>query len=91
MLTIKPDALIDYPEHRCPECGGPLYIEVDEWDAETGEVTEGGCHVQCEADDMEECDTSDGKWYHRYWQGDWMDIEVAAHRWLQENVRVRVA
>jgi hypothetical protein len=37
----------------CPYCQGQLYLEVDEWDTETGVPTEAGTHAQCEHDEEE--------------------------------------
>jgi hypothetical protein len=32
---------------RCPHCGEQIYLDVEEWDAETGQPTEEGCSLVC--------------------------------------------
>ncbi len=32
----------------CPYCGAALYLEVEEWDAETRQPTEAGAYIHCE-------------------------------------------
>lgn len=49
----------------CPECGAPLYVEIEEWDTETGVPTPEGIHVHCSRDDYE---TSGHRYYQSYWQ-----------------------
>lgn len=42
----------DVPEHvaKCPECGGTLHAENQEWDSESGAPTLGGLIVYCNSD-----------------------------------------
>lgn len=35
----------------CPYCQSSLYLWVDEWDAETGQPTPAGAHIDCDARD----------------------------------------
>lgn len=46
----------------CPECGGRLEIEVNEWEAETGRPVFGGYYLNCE---------NESSVHHRHWQSDW--------------------
>lgn len=76
---------------ECPECGGRLLVEIDEWSARDGIPTSGGYRVMCEPDtDAEVQAWSRDEDYdgHRYWQSDWMSIEVRVGRWMVRYVRV---
>lgn len=66
----------------CPECGGGLYAEAEEWDAESGTPTKLGLRVSCIADD-ENCmkwseSTTDNRPFrevsHKCWQSDWQPV-----------------
>lgn len=46
----------------CPECGGRLDFEVNEWESETGKPVLGGFYLNCE---------NEGSVRHRHWQSDW--------------------
>ena len=70
---------------RCPECSAKLYVEIEEWDAETGKVTECGFHLCCTNEDFEDRDT-----WHRHWQSEWQPAISKVRRWLDRNVRVRL-
>mgnify|MGYP000028099309 CR=1 FL=1 len=76
----------------CPECGGRLIVEVDEWSSRDGTPTAGGYRVMCEPDtdaevtawDRDE-DHVDG---HRYFMSDWETIRRRVGKWMVRNVRV---
>lgn len=57
----------------CPECGGALYAECQDWEEETGLPIYGSINVDCiiDADAMD----------HRYWQSDWQSVVDAVGRW----------
>ena len=42
----------DVPEHvaKCPECGGTLHAENQEWDTDSGAPTLGGLVIYCNSD-----------------------------------------
>lgn len=46
----------------CPECGGRLDIEINEWQTETGLPVFGGFYLNCE---------NESSVNHRHWQSDW--------------------
>lgn len=60
----------------CPYCGGRLWFEVDEWDAETRVPTEAGVHVSCEDEDEPEPDHYQMPYVY------WMPLTARVYRWL---------
>lgn len=83
---VKADEVLPYKAERCPECGGRLYLEFDEWETETGKPTEVGVHVRCRDERPTARRGEPG--YHRFWQSDWQDVITAARRWAQKYVRI---
>lgn len=97
-LGLRPIALSEARMLRlprrfaCPECGGMLIAEVDEWSSRDGVPTAGGYRVMCEEDtdaeiaawDRDE-DHEDG---HRYYMHDWEQINRRVGKWMVRNVRV---
>lgn len=71
---VAPDRL------RCPECGGRLIVEIEEWEATTGKPEE--ALVLCENESWDGDDCHRHRWY------DWNDVHDAAYRWARSNVRV---
>jgi predicted nucleic acid-binding Zn-ribbon protein len=74
----------------CPECGGRLYLDVVEWESDSGRPTDGGVHVDCERepdpdDDSPEAEDAE----HRSWQSDWMPVMDRVTAWARRHVRVR--
>lgn len=91
--AIGPSRLLRLPARfECPECGGRVCVEIDEWSTRDGIPTAGGYRTMCEPDTEAEVaawsrdeDYLDG---HRYWQSDWMPLEQRVGRWMVRNVRV---
>lgn len=92
-LALGEDRMLRLPrKFACPECGGALIVEVDEWSSRDGTPTAGGYRVMCEPDtdaelaawDRDE-DHLDG---HRYWQSDWQHVQRRVGKWMVRNVRV---
>ena len=82
------------PKHfECPECGGRVCIEVDEWSAATGIPRVGGIRVMCIAEE-DEVDRAmqadeDPAWQHRHWQGaEWMGLIRRVERFCASAVRI---
>ncbi|WP_431274258.1 hypothetical protein ACQ858_19705 [Variovorax ureilyticus] len=82
------------PQHfECPECGGRVCFEVDEWSTATGIPTAGGIRVMCVAEE-EELDRAmqadeDPAWEHKHWQSTgWMELIRRVERFCASNVRV---
>lgn len=77
---------------ECPECGGRLLLEVDEWSTSTGIPTPGGIRVMCEAEEEELARSTrrdaDPDWQHRNWQSDWQPVHDQVERWAATRVRV---
>lgn len=78
---------------ECPECGGRVLLEVDEWSASDGTPTAGGIRVMCQAEE-EELDRAmqaddEPAWQHRHWQDQgWMELIRRVQRFCASSVRV---
>ncbi len=84
MKTITSDELVDYTIERCPHCDEQtLYIEFDEYDAETGEPTEAGVHVHCKNESDAQHNRHD---YMPYVY--WMPLEMRAYQWCIKHVLI---
>ncbi|MDN4591225.1 hypothetical protein DBA29_22340 [Xenophilus aerolatus] len=96
---LPPVLLIGWKHYRlpepfaCPECGGSVCFEVDEWSSATGMPSAGGVRVMC-VDEEEELDRSmqageDPAWTHRHWQDEgWMSLIRRVERFCASNVRI---
>ena len=82
LAQVDPAELVQVP-FKCPECGARLLVEIDEWETDTGMVTEAGFHAQCPNESFEDRET-----WHRHYQGEWQPTITAIYRWLSQNVRV---
>ncbi|MDP2398826.1 MAG: hypothetical protein Q8M53_10775 [Burkholderiales bacterium] len=67
----------------CPECGGRIVIEIDDYEIVSRRPESESLHVVCENDD-----TDEGIDAHRYWFSDWHPIRARAARWARRYVRV---
>lgn len=62
MIYLDLNKLYEFPLDVacCPICGEPVLVgDFDEWETETGVVTEGGFHINCKSEpdmDSEEYD-----------------------------------
>lgn len=92
-FAIGASRMLRLPQRfQCPECGGRLVVEIDEWSDKDRIPTAGGYRVLCEPDtdaelaawDRDE-DHEDG---HRYFQSDWEHIQRRVGKWMVRNVRV---
>lgn len=71
----------------CPECGGGLFLQVNEWETDTGAPTDGGIDLDCErAPDFDDPDYDDK--CHRNWQGEWQPVYDRVTAWARRHVRV---
>lgn len=90
--AIGPSRLLRLPKRfECPECGGALIVEIDEWSIADGIPTQGGYRVMCEPDtDAELAAWRRDEDYrgHRMWQSDWHGVDDRVGRWMIRNVRV---
>lgn len=76
----------------CPKCGANLVIEdIDEWETETGRVTEAGFHINCST----EPDVDSDEW-HSWWNWhwsmpyvDWLPITAVVYKWFDAHYRVK--
>ena len=77
----------------CPECGGKLSVDCNEWDSQTGIPTESGFDVSCDTEE-EDLDT----WLynddddrdmrevsHRHWQSDWQPVIDTVWKWIESQ------
>ncbi|MGJ7611807.1 MULTISPECIES: hypothetical protein [unclassified Variovorax] len=50
-LVLRTDLAVALPSfYRCPECGGGIEAQVNDWTPFDGRPTEGGVHVYCRTD-----------------------------------------
>lgn len=81
---MKTDFDIPRNVATCPHCTtGNLYLEVDEWETETGVPTEAGVHVSCDGETEQEDDP--------HWAQPYITLLPLEHKvwlWAKDNVRV---
>ena len=82
IAPVDPAEFLHVP-FKCPECEARLLVEIDEWETDTGLITEAGFHLQCPNESHEDRDT-----WHRHYQGEWQPTITKVYRWLSANVRV---
>lgn len=91
ILTGNERLPIYYPgKLRCPECGGPLTVNVTEWETVTGRPTECGVEVSCVWWEMSELEEEAGgpeAIHHRWWQSDWQPVVDQVGSWGQKHLR----
>lgn len=78
----------------CPICGEPVLVgDFDEWETETGVVTEGGFHINCKSEpDMDSEEYDD--WFNSHWSMpyvDWLPLEVRLYRWFTPRYRLNLS
>lgn len=61
----------------CPVCDGYVYVEVYEWEVETGAITRGGFHLYCGNEPTDDVH-------------DLFSVETYAYEWMCAHMRVRV-
>lgn len=77
----------------CPECGGKLTVDCNEWNAGTGFPIESGFSLSCEAeeellDDWVGDDTDlrhINEVGHRHWQSDWQPVRDRVWEWIESK------
>lgn len=82
IAPIDPAEFLQVP-FKCPECEARLLVEIEEWETDTGLITECGFHLQCPNESFEDRDT-----WHCHYQSEWQPIITKVYRWLSANVRV---
>ena len=74
--------------HRltCPDCGGPLFASIDEWETADGQPTQDGITVLCvkEWDAIWNDEDDDD---HRHYFSDWHSLTRTVTRFLRRRVR----
>lgn len=79
----------------CPECGGPVNVEISEWTARDGIPTIGGVSVWCDEELAEIYNAGDNdrdpNQLHRHWMTDWMPLVVAVERFSMRHIRIPVS
>lgn len=81
--------IFEFPKEVCvcPICGGVVVAEFDEYETETGIVTETGLHLDCKDGPDEESDEYDD-WFSTHWSMpyvDWLPLTERMHKWLARN------
>lgn len=76
---ISQDDLPIKTRAKCPICGAAVIVEeIDEWETETGRVTDCGFHINCETGPDIDSDEWDD-WHRWHWSMpyvDWLPLEV---------------
>jgi len=94
-VTIDINEQIDIPERVavCPECGSKLYVEINEWESETGIPTYAGIYIYCQKEESQFIDDliMFGKNYssHCHWQSYWQNTIDKVRKWGQDKIRIR--
>lgn len=87
----KEFAMPDAPTSLCcPECASPLYVEIHEWDTETGFPTSAGVLVGCLSEHSmtpEERESDRRLWGigHRHLQSDWDVVTANATNYVMRE------
>jgi hypothetical protein len=88
VLYLRRRRAVDLPERfQCPDCGGRVFAEIDEWEVDGGRPTREGVNVFCSEEWealMEERDVP----YHRNWFSDWFPLQQRAIGFVRRRVRV---
>lgn len=77
----------------CPICGEPIQItEIEEWETETGKVTDCGLRVDCTTAPEYQTNGGDMDAYLRdHWSMpyvDWLPVEEKVLTWLNRHYRI---
>ena len=75
----------------CPKCGTQLVIEdIDQWEVETGRVTECGFHITCA--NQPDIDSDEWReWFNWHWSMpyvDWLPVTAVVYKWFDERYRI---
>ncbi len=75
----------------CPKCGAQLVIgDIDDWEIETGRVTEGGLNITCEKEP--DIDSKEWRewfnWHYSMPNVDWLPVDAAVYKWFDESYRI---
>lgn len=70
-------------QFKCPYCGSKdLWLEVTEWEADTGAPTEAGCMVSCGNEE----NTEISHYFMPYVY--WLPLTVKVYAWAKDNIAV---
>lgn len=90
MVKIDPNKFYRFPLDiaKCPICGAAVIVgDFDEYETETGLVTESGFHIDCETEpEFDDPDYDD--WFNSHWSMpyvDWLPLEVSLHQWFNRR------
>jgi hypothetical protein len=77
----------------CPICGAQVvFVEINEYETETGKVTDTGFHVSCTTEPkFDDPDYDD--WLNSHFSMpyvDWLPLEVKIYKWLSAGFRLRL-
>jgi hypothetical protein len=93
MKNLDPHKWYEFPHDVavCPICGAGVIVgDFDEWETETGRVTESGFHVDCVTEpDFDDPDYDD--WFNSHWSMpyvDWLPLEIRLYKWFDQRYRL---
>lgn len=93
MKTINRSKLPEIPQEIavCPICGEPIVIDdIDEWESETGRVTECGLHINCVTEPDDPNDHNWWNWHYQMPYVDWLPVQQRVYQWFDQNFRIDV-
>lgn len=78
---------------QCPICGAQVcFVEINEYETETGKVTDTGFHISCTTEpEFDDPDYDD--WLNNHFSMpyvDWLPLEVRVYKWLSAGFRLRL-
>lgn len=95
MKYLDPHKWYEFPHNVavCPKCGAGVVVgDFDEWETETGRVTETGFHIDC-ISEPDEDDPDYDDWFNWHWSMpyvDWLPLEVDLYQWFDARFRLRL-
>lgn len=93
MKYLDPHKWYEFPPEvaKCPICGDAVIVgDFDEWESETGRVTECGFHIDCKSEPDED-DPAYDDWFYSHWSMpyvDWLPLEVRLYKWFDQRYRL---
>ena len=95
MIYLDPHKWYEFPADVacCPICGAPVLVgDFDEWETETGAVTECGFHIDCK-NEPDEDDEEYDDWFNGHWSMpyvDWLPLQTRLYEWFTARYRLRL-
>lgn len=95
MDFVNSDQFFEFPVDVavCPICNAPVIAYFDEYETDTGIVTDCGFHIDCKNEpELGDSDTWKN-WFSSHWSEpytDWLPLERRLYKWFTARYRVRI-